>query len=61
MIDGMNVVHEMMVKTRPGVEDTLRVDDIKKLPTEEARGRATEAPHPGKLSNTNQKKIVKFV
>ena len=44
----MNVVHEIAVKPRGGIEDP-RFEDMKKGPPDESRGRISEAPHPGTI------------
>ncbi|KAK6633048.1 hypothetical protein RUM43_012791 [Polyplax serrata] len=52
VIDGMNVVHEIALKPRSGLDEPSKFDEMKKGPFDESRGRGTEAPHPGiSLSN----------
>lgn len=52
VIDGMNVVHEIALKPRSGLDEPSKFDEMKKGPFDESRGRGTEAPHPGiPLSN----------
>ncbi|KAL0276782.1 UNVERIFIED_CONTAM: hypothetical protein PYX00_004283 [Menopon gallinae] len=47
VIDGMNVVHEIAVKPRSGIDEPSRFEEMKRGPPDESRGRITEAPHPG--------------
>jgi len=47
IIDGMNVVHEIALKPRPGADEQGRSEEAKRAGPEEVRGRGAEAPSPG--------------